>query len=69
MSNIDDKLDKIINILDNLQLRIDLLESRQNITTQNCSRMDSHIDFVEETYNKLCNPIAYIAGHKLKSIK
>jgi len=58
MSSIDTKLDMILERLEKMEKRLDL-------TSDDCSRMGTHIDFVEEVYDKLRHPLQYISGQRL----
>ena len=53
MENNEDRLTRIENSIE--LLRMDIVKLQQI-----CSRMDSHITFVEETYDTLKNPIRVI---------
>ena len=43
-----------------LNKSIIMLKNDIEILTKKCSRMDSHINFVEETYDTLKHPLNYI---------
>lgn len=53
ITDIKDRLDRIEHILLDLTKKIDLLNN-------SCSRMDSHINFVEDTYENFKNPLKII---------
>jgi chromosome segregation ATPase len=73
-----DKLDLIINEINILKVsqerlieEVKGLKENQTELNKSCSRMDSHISFVEETYQTLKNPlnifknkIEYVFGKK-----
>ena len=46
---IEEKLDQILNIL-------------QTKVTQNCEKMSEHIDFIENVYDNVKNPLGYICN-------
>jgi hypothetical protein len=60
MDDINTKLDLII-------VKLNKIERHIELTSSTCDRMDDHIDFVEDTYNKLRHPIQYITGQTLAS--
>jgi hypothetical protein len=73
----EDKLDKIISMLEILNLRIDTIDKKIELLTEkynniekDCSKMGEHIEFVEDTYstvraplNFIKNKIEYMMGH------
>ncbi len=76
--DLEQKIDKIITILTNIETRLDKIEENLNgikednkVVEQDCLKMREHIDFVEHTYdavkmplNYLKNNIEYIMGSK-----
>lgn len=64
------KLDKIIDMLTNIEARLDRMEDsikdiRENnkILEKDCSKMSKHVDFVETTYSAVRTPLSYIKQH------
>ena len=53
MIKIDEKLDKILKIIEK--------------NTENCEKMSDHIDFIENIYENIKNPLGYICN-KVKAI-
>lgn len=49
INNIDSKLNKIINLL-------------ENDVSNNCEKMKTHIDFVENIYKNIKHPLNYICN-------
>lgn len=66
MSNIENKLDNILMMMEQINTRLDRLEVQQNNNNLNCSKMSDHIDFIDDAYNKLRHPISYITGQSLE---
>ena len=64
MSNLEKKLSDleklIIDKFDTLEKKIDLLNKENESIKKECSKMGSHIDFIEDTYNTLQMPLNYI---------
>ena len=63
----EEKLDKILDILANVADRVISIESQlselKEISQNNevvCDKMSNHIDFIERTYSKLRTPLDYI---------
>ena len=58
---------EIINILKNIEKKIDIVEQRLTvieehlgIVKEDCSKMGKHIHFVEKTYTLLRQPLNYV---------
>ena len=69
MEKIIDKLDMINNKIDNLtsefekiDLRLKIIENKLNIINDSTNHMDNHIQFVENVYDKIKQPLAYAAN-------
>ena len=67
MSNLEDIKNKIIDLekliidkFDSLERKIDLLNNENKEIKKECTKMGSHIDFIEDTYNTLQMPLNYI---------
>jgi len=64
MSNLEKKLSDLekfkIDKFDTLEKKIDLLNKEKESIKKECSKMGSHIDFIEDTYNTLQMPLNYI---------
>ena len=63
----EDKLDKIINMMekinekiDSIDKKIELLTEKYNNIEKDCSKMGEHIDFVEDTYSTVRAPLNFI---------
>jgi hypothetical protein len=63
----EDKLDKIIDMIKLLNIKIDTLDKKVEILTEkydniekDCSKMGEHIGFVEDTYSTVRAPLNYI---------
>ena len=55
MDNINNKLDDIIK-------RLEVIENKLNMINNSTSHMDNHIQFVENVYDKIKQPLAYAAN-------
>lgn len=53
-------MENILLRLEMIEKKIDLIIEKQNINDMNCKKMSEHIDFVENTYNVLREPLNYI---------
>jgi chromosome segregation ATPase len=67
MNNLEDIKDKLVNLekliidkFDSLEKKIDLLNKENEGIKKECTKMGSHIDFIEDTYNTLQMPLNYI---------
>ena len=67
MNNLSDIKDKISNLekliiekFDALEKKIDLINKENEGIKKECTKMGSHIDFIEDTYNTLQMPLNYI---------
>lgn len=63
----EEKLDKILNLLNSLYLKVNELDDKVNKLIENqrniendCSKMKGHINFVEDTYEKVREPLNFI---------
>jgi predicted nuclease with TOPRIM domain len=52
-NNLSNEISKLSNKINQLENKIDLL-------IKICSKMNGHIDFVEDTYNTMRNPLNFI---------
>ena len=52
-----------------LREEVKLLSDKNDKLTTICSRMDTHIDFVEDTYENLKNPLNFISSKFNSSLK
>lgn len=50
----------IIEKFDALEKKIDLLNNENKEIKKECTKMGSHIDFIEDTYNTLQMPLNYV---------
>jgi archaellum component FlaC len=51
---------EIIDKITNLENKINNLEQKIDLLIKTCGRMDSHINFVETTYETLRSPLNFI---------
>lgn len=56
LNNIEKKLEQIENDLKDINYKID------NNLINNCEKMGSHVDFVENVYNTVRSPLQYISN-------
>jgi len=49
-----------IEILKNIEKRLEIIEVHLGIVKEDCSKMGNHIDFIEKTYNVLRQPLNYV---------
>ena len=56
LNNIEQKLEQIGNDIKNINYKID------NNLINNCEKMGSHVDFVENVYNTVRSPLQYISN-------
>jgi archaellum component FlaC len=66
----DPKLDKIIDMLTNIEDRLDRMEDiikdiRENnkSVVKDCNKMSKHVDFIEKSYSAVRTPLSYIKQH------
>ena len=55
-----EKISKILNILENIDMRLSVIESHIGIVKTDCSKMSQHINFVENTYKSLRVPLNFM---------
>ena len=55
-------MDNISNKLDDIIKRLEAIENKLNIINDSTSHMDNHIQFVENVYDKIKQPLAYAAN-------
>ena len=60
LDKIKKQLDRIENLLVQINNKIDSHECRLGKIEASSSKMDSHIDFIEETYTTLKNPLNFV---------
>jgi archaellum component FlaC len=51
---------EIIELLKNIEKRLEVIEQHLGIVKEDCSKMGNHIDFIEKTYNVLRQPLNYV---------
>lgn len=62
------KLEKLQENVSNLQERLDyIVNLLENNVIKNCNKMGNHIDFVENIYDHVKNPLGYLC-HKINSL-
>ena len=59
--------DVIIGLLKDVVARLDALENTQSKTQSSCTRMDDHIDFIDDVYESLRHPMEYMMGRSIRS--
>ncbi len=57
----------ILNRLERIEEKIDSIEKKQNDIQNSTSHMDNHIQFIENVYDKVKQPLAY-ATNKLNNL-
>ncbi len=55
-------MEQIINKLDEINKRLEAIEAKLNIINDSTSNMDNHIQFVEDVYDKIKQPLSYAAN-------
>ena len=59
--NLNDNLESTNDKIDNLERKIEKLDEKiDNEVLDECKKMGSHIDFVEEVYDNVKHPLGYI---------
>ena len=53
-------LSDVIDKLEELSKKIDILIKETEKNTENCEKMSSHIDFIENVYDGLRSPLGYL---------
>ena len=59
----EDKLDIIINMLKKIQNSIDLIIEDNNSIKTNTAKMSTHIDFINEVYRQMKQPLNYLSSY------
>ena len=59
----EDKLDIIINMLKKIQNSIDLIVEGNNSIKTNTAKMSTHIDFINEVYYQMKQPLNYLSSY------
>lgn len=60
--SIGSKLDEIINLLKQINEKIDTINKNTNSCKMSCDNMDTHINFVHDTYADLKAPLDCISS-------
>ena len=60
MVSVEEKLDKIIYSLQDIEERLVKLEKTNEGIQHDCSKMNDHITFIEYTYSVVKKPLEYI---------
>tara|TARA_Y100000996_G_C21981006_1_gene420495 strand:+ start:139 stop:357 length:219 start_codon:yes stop_codon:yes gene_type:complete len=56
-------MEELLKRLDNLELKVDtILELLEKDVKPNCNKMNNHINFVENVYSTVKNPLAFICN-------
>lgn len=59
LTNVEDKLNELLNKIDNIEIKIDkIINQNDKISSETC-RMDSHVSFVEDIYDKVKSPFHF----------
>lgn len=56
----EDKFNQLFDRIEELSRKIDILVEEVEKNRENCEKMSSHIDFVENVYDGLRSPLGYI---------
>mgnify|MGYP001245224486 CR=1 FL=1 len=56
----EDKFNELVDRIEELSRKIDILVDEVEKNRENCEKMSSHIDFVENVYDGLRSPLGYI---------
>ena len=59
----EDKIDIIINMLKKIQNSIDLIIEDNNSIKTNTAKMSTHIDFINEVYRQMKQPLNYLSSY------
>ena len=59
----EDKLNIIINMLKKIQNSIDLIVEDNNSIKTNTTKMSTHIDFINEVYYQMKQPLNYLSSY------
>lgn len=62
MTDIKNNIDELEKKITNLEKKIDLILEILQKNTDNCEKMGHHIDFVENVYENVKNPLGYICN-------
>lgn len=59
----DEKLDLILNKLNQLEKKIDKINEKiDQSLLDNCQKMSDHIDFIETVYDNVKNPLGFLCN-------
>jgi hypothetical protein len=56
----DEKLDKILLLLEKINIRIDAIEEHLNIIAIDNNKMNDHIDFIDNVYDHIRLPLQFV---------
>jgi hypothetical protein len=62
MDIIINKLDNINNEIERMNNRLEIIENKLNIINSSTANMDNHIQFVENIYDKIKQPLIFAAN-------
>ena len=62
-----EKIEKIENRLDNIELLLENINSHITKLNSSCQNMDDHIDFVESVYERLKKPFSIFLPTRIKN--
>ena len=59
LTNVEDKLNELLIKIDNKEIKMDkIINQNDKISSETC-RMDSHVSFVEDIYDKVKSPFHF----------
>jgi hypothetical protein len=62
MNDINQKLDIIINKLDKLEERLNIIEGKQESISIGTDNMNNHINFINNVYDNVKRPLSYVTN-------
>ena len=62
MNNLEKKLNALEVKYENIENKLDIIINLINKNSKNCNKMGEHIDFVENVYEKVKNPLGFICN-------
>jgi len=65
--NLINKIDKLQNSVDKLQQEMEKITINQCDLSKKCDKMSQHIDFIDNVYEKVRQPLGYVCN-KISSI-
>jgi archaellum component FlaC len=62
IKNISNNMEKICNEIERMNNRLEVIENKLNIINSSTANMDNHIQFVENIYDKIKQPLIFAAN-------